>query len=335
MQQISKVKLIDPLDGKEKNYRHIFVSPPNKLLLSVDLSSQEIRIAAFMSNDPEMIRIQNSGQDAHTMTAYLMFKDVFHHNYPEFFNNPNWTFNELKPIAAAHIHPIYNKSLRDLAKIIGLGQIYAKGADGLAKDFNLAKTYVDKGFGEKLAQRKAVRDAEIIINNYFDPFPVLKSWIADKMEFAGLTYYAVNAEGRIRFVNDASVGKSDANACRRQGVNAPIQSFAAEQIKEAMIEISKEFPNSLILQVHDELIFEIPGNLTIDTNKYESVYSPESIINCSYNKKSNTYKSFVYDTEASKHIYRIKNMMEIVATALMNNVVKGASEFGCNTYWEH
>lgn len=201
--------------------RKAFVSSSGYVLASLDYSQIELRIAASLSNDPEMIRIFNADEDFHAATAARIFN-----------------------VKESEVSPAQRRD---------------------AKTINFSVLYGVSGFG--LSERSDMTRPEALdfIKRYFKVFSKLKQYIDDQIESAHQIGMAVNPLGRIRFfpeVNSPNFGIR--SAAERAAVNMPIQSLAADIIKMAMVEISRN-PElvsgsqdcKMLLSVHDELVFEI------------------------------------------------------------------------------
>jgi len=186
-------------------------------IVSADYSQIELRILAHYTQDAELIKAFLNGEDIHAHTASVLF------NIPQ---------NEV------------DRTLRSKAKIANFSVLYGKTVFGLAEDMQIS-------FGE----------AQIFIDNYFAKFPGIKKYIAETEEYAERYGFVTTLFGRKRSIPEAkSPNKNVQNAALRMAVNTPIQGTAADVIKMAMLNISKKidtFHAGMLLQVHDELIFEV------------------------------------------------------------------------------
>jgi DNA polymerase-1 len=198
--------------------RRAFVADSGKSLLSVDYSQIELRILAHFSEDPNMIRAFEQDLDIHTATASEVFNVKLQDVTPE---------------------------MRRAAKAVNFGIAYGQGAFGLAENLGIAR-------GE----------AQGIIQRYFERFSRVQNYIEDTIEKAKAQGYVKTLEGRRRYIDEL---KSSNGMLRKFGeraaINAPIQGSASDIVKRAMIELSKTMvgsPLKMLLQVHDELIFEGP-----------------------------------------------------------------------------
>jgi len=203
-----------------RKVREAFEASKGYLLLSADYSQIELRVFAHMSKDTTLINAFQNGEDIHTRTACEIFD-----KRPE----------EIDP------------EMRRLAKTINFGIIYGMGA------FRLANTL---GIGR--------RDAQEYIDRYFQRIAGVKTFINRTIEEARENQYVKTILGRVRYLrNINSKSPSIRQQEERMAVNTPIQGSAADIIKLAMINIFRKIEGmdmKMMLQVHDELVFEIPSS---------------------------------------------------------------------------
>jgi DNA polymerase I len=200
-----------------RRIRRAFIAEKGFLLASLDYSQIELRIAASLSNDPEMIKIFKSGKDFHAATAARLF------NVME--------------------SAVTYEQRRD-AKTINFSVLYGVSAFGLSERSEMGR-----------------EEAGQFIKRYFEVFSKLKKFIDEQINKVRDEGYAVNLLGRIRFFPEINSSNfSVRNAAERAAFNMPIQSLAADIIKIAMLRIDEKYLNEdcrMLLQVHDELVFEI------------------------------------------------------------------------------
>jgi len=192
----------------------------NHVLLSADYSQIELRIIAHVSKDEGMIEAFRDGLDIHTATAARVW---------------GVTLDEV------------DKEMRRRAKTVNFGIIYGISAFGLSQRIGIPR-------GE----------AKEIIENYFSKFPGIKDYMDTTQDFARQHGYVETLMGRRRYIRDINSKNATVRGfAERNAINAPIQGSAADLIKMAMIDIHKWLKNSdlqtkMILQVHDELLFDVP-----------------------------------------------------------------------------
>lgn len=192
----------------------------NHVILAADYSQIELRIIASLANELNMINAFNNGEDIHSSTASKIFG-----------------------MAVENI----SKEQRSQAKTVNFGIIYGVSAFGLSSQTSLTR-----------------KESKIIIDAYYESYPGLKSFINKQINFARENGYVETILGRRRYLRDINSRNSIVrSASERNAVNAPIQGSAADIIKLAMININKRLKNEkletkMMLQVHDELVFETP-----------------------------------------------------------------------------
>jgi DNA polymerase-1 len=203
-----------------KQIRKAFIPrDADHILLSADYSQIELRVVASMSGDPGMCEAFNAGKDIHTATAAKVY------GIPE---------NEV------------TKDMRYKAKSVNFGIIYGQGAFGLAENLAISRT-----------------EAKQLIDNYFKEYAGIKKYMDEQVNFARDNGYVQTILGRKRWLRDITSNNATVRSfAERNAINAPIQGSAADMIKVAMINIDKEFKtmdikSRMLLQVHDELVFDI------------------------------------------------------------------------------
>ena len=194
----------------------------NYTLLAADYSQIELRLIAEMSGDEEMIASFLRGEDIHKSTAAKVFK---------------------VPIEEV------TREQRSYAKTVNFGIIYGVSAFGLSQQTDLSRS-----------------EAKELIETYYETYPTLKAFIAKQIDFARNHGYVETLLGRRRYLNNINSQNSIVRSGdERNAVNAPIQGSAADIIKIAMINIYKvlekgDFKSKMLLQVHDELVFDMHNN---------------------------------------------------------------------------
>jgi DNA polymerase-1 len=204
-----------------KQIRKAFVSKDNDhFLLAADYSQIELRIIAALSNDDQMIEAFNKNEDIHKSTAAKVFK--------------------------VDIDKV-SREQRNNAKTVNFGIIYGVSAFGLSQQTNLNRS-----------------EAKELIETYYSTYPKLNDFIKDQINFARDNGYVETVLGRRRYLNNINSQNSIVRgAAERNAVNAPIQGSAADIIKLAMIKIDQRInkenlKSKMLLQVHDELVFDVP-----------------------------------------------------------------------------
>ncbi len=210
-----------PMRSEEgKLIRKAFLPSPNSVIISSDYSQIELRILAHMAQVESLIQAFKNGEDIHTKTA----RDIF---------------NVLEP----------TKNMRRIAKAVNFGIIYGISSYGLSENTNLTPS-----------------EASTFIHNYFTAYPGIKTYMDKTIKQAHDKGYVKTLFGRIRTIpelNNANVIIKKQG--ERMALNAPIQGTSADIIKKAMIEIhakikKEKMQAKMILQVHDELVFDCPKN---------------------------------------------------------------------------
>ncbi|MGB2100450.1 MAG: DNA polymerase I, partial [Flavobacteriaceae bacterium] len=186
------------------------------VLLAADYSQIELRVIASLSDDKEMQEAFQKGEDIHASTAAKVF---------------NVALEEV------------SREQRSQAKTVNFGIVYGVSAFGLSNQTNLNR-----------------KESKALIDAYYETYPQLKSYIRNQVDFARENGYVETILGRRRYLRDINSQNSIVrSAAERNAVNAPIQGSAADIIKIAMLRIHeklKEFDSQMLLQVHDELVFD-------------------------------------------------------------------------------
>ena len=203
-----------------REIRAAFVAEKGKLLLSADYSQIELRIMAHFSRDPVLVEAFRNGEDIHARTAQEVFG--------------------VGPMAQTAEH-------RRAAKAINFGIIYGLSAFGLAKQLGIEQ-----------------KEATQFINAYFTRYRGVKEYLDNVLVETRKTGVAKTLFGRIRPIPEINAPQMQLrNFAERTALNSPLQGTAADLIKMAMISIDerlrqKKLATRMILQVHDELLFEAP-----------------------------------------------------------------------------
>ena len=216
-------------DGKD--IRKAFISEKNKTLISADYNQIEMRILADLADVKELKKAFLNNEDIHTLTASQVFG------------------TDIKKI---------NSEMRRKAKAINFGIIYGISQYGLAKQIGVSNI-----------------EAKEFLNSYFLKFPEIKDYMKTTINFCRKSGYVSNIFGRkthIIGINDKNFNVR--NFQERAAINAPIQGSASEIMRLAMIRLNKEIsPNKknnlkMLLQIHDELIFESDDKEVKNASKF-------------------------------------------------------------------
>ena len=205
-----------------RKIRGVFTAPPGKKLISLDYSQIELRILAALSQEKELINAFRAGEDIHSKTASAIFNIL-----------PGMVDSEM----------------RRHAKAVNFGIIYGMQAFKLSQD-----TGVDMSFAKKY------------IESYFAYYPAVKKFIDETVRLAKENGYAETVMKRRRYIPEIShSNKNISRSGERQAVNTVIQGSAADIIKIGTVNVHhmlrNNFPDAkILLQIHDELILEIPEN---------------------------------------------------------------------------
>lgn len=200
--------------------RGAFVARPGNKIISADYSQIELRLIAEISGETEMIKAFKNNEDIHAATAAKLF-DV--------------TLEEV------------SKLQRSQAKTVNFGIIYGVSAFGLSEQTGLSRS-----------------ESKAMIESYFETYPRLKEYMKEQVQKARENGFVETLLGRRRHLKDINSGNFVVKGhAERNAVNAPIQGSAADIIKIAMINIDQKLADEnlktkMLLQVHDELLFEAP-----------------------------------------------------------------------------
>ena len=202
-----------------KLIRKAFIPEPNSLIMSSDYSQIELRIFAHLSNVPELLDAFNNHLDIHTKTAMDIFK------VPDY---------------------AITKNMRRQAKAVNFGILYGISPYGLAEDLGISP-----------------KEAKSFIETYFMTYPGIKDYMNKEIEEAHKNGYVKTIMNRKRTIEElTSSNYMQRSMGERMALNTPIQGSSADILKKAMIEIDEaitknNLKSTMLLQVHDELIFNV------------------------------------------------------------------------------
>ncbi|PPD57533.1 DNA polymerase I [Dehalogenimonas etheniformans] len=203
-----------------REIRKAFVAPPGYVLLAADYSQIDLRALAHLSGDPDLIAAFKHDEDIHTATAMRLY------NLPK---------EQITPV------------MRRFAKTINFGVIYGMSDYGLEQATELTRAQSSE-----------------FITKYFERYPGVKSYLEATKEQARSRGYVETILGRRRYIPEINASNRQVReAAERMAINMPVQGTSADIIKVAMLHVIREMnrrklQSRLLLQVHDELIFEVP-----------------------------------------------------------------------------
>ena len=212
-----------------REVRKAFVAEDGNVLISADYSQIELRIVASLAQDKRMMEIFDKDEDIHRATAAA--------------------------INGVKLEDV-TKEMRRAAKEVNFGILYGMGAYGLAWRAEIPQW-----------------QAKEFINKYFEQFSGVKKYLDETLEFTRKEGYCETLFGRRRYIPELNSGNYQLrSAAERMAINHPVQGTAADLIKMAMIEVDKKIKDGnckvkMILQVHDELVFEVKKELAEEVAK--------------------------------------------------------------------
>jgi DNA polymerase-1 len=220
-----------------RKIREAFIAPAGSLLMGVDYSQIDLRALAHLSQDENLLKAFRNDEDIHTATAAQLY---------------GVTPSEVTP------------AMRRLAKTVNFGVIYGMSGYGLEQATELSR-----------------EDAGKFIKAYFEKYPGVKWYLELTKEQARKNGYVQTILGRKRVIQDINASNRQVReAAERMAINMPVQGTSADIIKKAMINLHREMlqrrlQSKMLLQVHDELVFEVPENEMAEMR----VLVPEMMVN--------------------------------------------------------
>ena len=203
---------------KGRLLRKAFCAAPGNVLLSVDYSQIDLRVLAHESQDPVLVQSFLDGGDIHTQTAAQIFG--------------------VMPL-------MVSEQMRSSAKAINFGIIYGQGPMGLSQSLGIS-----------------MREAKEYIDNYFKNYRVVREWIDKNIAAARQNGYVKTMLGHVRYLPEFNMGVGSMSSfAQRAAINTIVQGGSADIIKKAMIDVFEAYRGTAVqmtMQVHDELIFELP-----------------------------------------------------------------------------
>lgn len=211
--------------AKGRQLRTAFCAGEGNMLLSVDYSQIDLRVLAHESQDPVLTQAFIDGGDIHTQTAAQVFG--------------------VMPL-------MVTDQMRSSAKAINFGIIYGQGPMGLSQALSIS-----------------MREAKEYIDNYFKTYQGVRRWIDENVAAARANGYVKTMLGHIRYLPEFNMGVGAMSSfAQRAAINTIVQGGSADIIKKAMLDIFQEVRNTpvkMVMQVHDELIFEVPADTLKET----------------------------------------------------------------------
>ena len=209
-------------DEQGRRIREAFIAPAGSFLMGVDYSQIDLRALAHLSQDENLLNAFRRDEDIHTATAAQLYG-----------------------VSPAEVTP----AMRRLAKTVNFGVIYGMSGYGLEQATELSREEAGK-----------------FITAYFEKYPSVKKYLEMTKEQAHKTEYVQTILGRKRRIAEINASNRQVReAAERMAINMPVQGTSADIIKKAMVNLHREmlqrkFKSKMLLQVHDELVFEVPEN---------------------------------------------------------------------------
>jgi DNA polymerase-1 len=203
-----------------KRIRKAFVAPEGRVVIAADWNQIELRVLAHFSRDPRLLEAFEQHLDLHRRTAAMLFG--------------------ISPESVS-------AEQRNIGKTVNFATIYGQGATALGQVLGIPR-----------------KDAQRYIDQYFEHYAGVRAWLDRTIEEAHRNGYVTTILGRRRYIAELSaLNATDRAAGERIAVNTPIQGSAADLCKLAMLEVARRLPEvapntRMVLQVHDELVFEAP-----------------------------------------------------------------------------
>ncbi|MCI5224085.1 MAG: DNA polymerase I, partial [Candidatus Electrothrix sp. AR4] len=212
-----------PIRSEEgRRIRSAFIAPQGCMLLSADYSQIDLRVMAHYSQDPALLEAFQNNQDIHSQTAAEIFQVA---------------------------RPMITSEMRRVAKSINFGIVYGMSAYGLSQQLGITR-----------------KEAQTFIDRYFLHYPGIQQFMDSIMEQARTDGYVTTLLGRRRQLPEINASnRTRQQFAERMAINTPIQGTASDIIKLAMLKVHRELvaqptQAKLLLQIHDELVLEVPGD---------------------------------------------------------------------------
>ena len=223
------------IPAKRSEIRHLFqASSDDRILVSIDYSQIELRVLAHVAKETVLIEAFENGRDIHSVTAALI-------------SNGKYTYEDVEEFKDTDKHEC--QKLRKQAKTVNFGIVYGMGASKLADTLEITQ-----------------KEAQKIIDDYFRGYPGIKRYMDEQHATVRKQGFVTDIFGRKRRLHTEvkSREKWKILSAERMAGNFPIQSGAGGVLKKAMIQLEELLPtidSVILLQCHDELVFECPRNI--------------------------------------------------------------------------
>jgi DNA polymerase-1 len=222
-----------------RRIRRAFIAPAGSVLLAGDYSQIDLRVLAHLSQDPTLVAAFRNDDDIHTATASQVFG-----------------------VGPAQVTP----DMRRVAKTVNFGVIYGMSEYGLEQATDLSR-----------------QEASAFIQAYFEKYPGVKQYMEATKDAARNRGYVETLLGRRRYIPDImSINRQLREATERMAINMPVQGTTADIMKRAMLDTCREMgrrglKSRMLLQVHDELIFEVPREEELEMRGLVAEVMPQAI----------------------------------------------------------
>jgi DNA polymerase-1 len=223
------------IPAKRPEVRKLFTADEGRILVSMDFSQIELRVLAHLANEKVLIRAFKEGRDIHSTTASMI-------------SNGKYTYEEIEKDKDTDGHEC--QKLRKQAKTVNFGIVYGMSAKGLSDTLDITKN-----------------EAQQIIDNYFKGYPGISTYMDEQKRIARKRGYVLDMFGRKRRLQRIYKDKDRYKhfSADRMAGNFPIQATAGTMLKKAIVDLQEVLPkydSQIILQVHDELIFDCPEDIS-------------------------------------------------------------------------
>jgi DNA polymerase I len=224
------------IPAKRPEIRHLFLTTgPDRILVSIDYSQIELRVLAHMANETVLIEAFEKGQDIHSTTAALI---------------SGYTYEEIE--ANKDVDGSPHQKYRKQAKVVNFGIVYGMAAGKLGDTLEIPK-----------------KDAQKIIDDYFKGYPGIKRYMDEQHRQVRKQGFVTDIFGRKRRLHSEvkSRDRWKILSAERMAGNFPIQASAGSILKKAIVDLQPVLPkydSHILLQVHDELVFDCPRDITQD-----------------------------------------------------------------------